>query len=186
MMFKRRRPRDTFGNFREWLWPKAGWSRAAQYVWHRLLRIKDGEHSIALGLAVGAGVSASPFLGTHFVTAALIAWFLGGNIIASAIGTWVGNPFTFPFIWISSFNVGNFLLGRDSTETAFSAPALESLFQSPLEFFGPVLLPMTVGALPVGLVLGVATYIPSNILIDAYKRKRARKQAAEKNGESGV
>ncbi|HCN32100.1 MAG TPA: DUF2062 domain-containing protein, partial [Rhodobiaceae bacterium] len=93
-MFKRRRPLDSLSQFREWIWPRAGWYRATQYVWHRLLRLKGDGHSIALGLAIGAGVSASPFMGTHFVTAALLAWFFGGNIIGSAIGTWVGNPFT--------------------------------------------------------------------------------------------
>ena len=57
-MFKRRRPLDSLSQFREWIWPRAGWYRASQYVLHRLLRLKGDGHSIALGLAIGAGVSA--------------------------------------------------------------------------------------------------------------------------------
>jgi hypothetical protein len=35
----------------------------------------------------------------HFVLSALLAYIARANIIASAIGTVVGNPWTFPFIW---------------------------------------------------------------------------------------
>jgi uncharacterized protein (DUF2062 family) len=185
-MFKRRRPLDSLSQFREWIWTRAGWYRATQYIWHRLLRLKGDGHSIALGLAIGAGVSASPFMGTHFVTAALLAWFFGGNIIASAIGTWVGNPFTFPFIWLSTFNTGNFLLGRGYDDNAFPVMSLENIFLSPLETFGPIIVPMTIGALPVGVLITILTYILTNILIDFYKKKKASREVKKKNVKSGL
>ncbi len=112
--------------------------------------------------------------GTHFATAALLAWFFGGNILASAIGTWVGNPFTFPFIWLSTFNTGNFLLGRGFDDNAFPEISLENIFMSPLEIFSPIIVPMTIGAFPVGVLITVLTYIPSNILINFYKKKKGR------------
>ena len=43
---------------------------------------------------------------------AIIIYFIGGNFIAAVLGTWVGNPASFPFIWLATFNTGNFLLGR--------------------------------------------------------------------------
>ena len=45
--------------------------------------------------------------------AALIAWVFGGNIIASAVGTWAGNPISFPFIWLTTFNIGHLILGTE-------------------------------------------------------------------------
>ena len=56
-------------------------------------------------------MSASPFIGMHLLIAALIAWIFGGNIIASAVGTWAGNPISFPFIWLTTFNLGHLILG---------------------------------------------------------------------------
>ncbi|EJW20757.1 hypothetical protein IMCC14465_14940 [alpha proteobacterium IMCC14465] len=179
-MFKRRRPLDSLSQFREWIWPRAGWYRATQYILHRLLRLKGDGHSVALGLAIGAGVSASPIMGTHFVTAALLAWFFGGNIIASALGTWVGNPFTFPFIWLSTFKTGNFLLGRGYDDTAFPVLSLENILKAPLETFSPIIVPMTIGAIPVGVLIAVLTYIPTNILIDFYKKKKAARAIKKK------
>ena len=47
----------------------------------------------------------------HLLIAALIAWIFGGNI-APAVGTG-GNPISFPFIWLTTFNLGHLILGTE-------------------------------------------------------------------------
>ena len=37
-----------------------------------------------------------------------------GSILASALGTFFGSPLTFPLIWITTFNIGNWFLGTSS------------------------------------------------------------------------
>ena len=170
-MFKRRRPKYLFENLREWVWPRRGWLRAVKYIWHRLVRINDGEHPIALALAFGAAASASPYLGTHFITAALLAWVFGGNIIASTIGTWVGNPFTFPFIWMMTFNTGSLLTGSDAESKDVSSFSFSAILDAPYDALQPIIVPMTLGSLPIGLFLGVMTYFPTYWLIGVYKEK---------------
>ena len=105
-MFKRRSPLSVLEQIREFFWPSMGWSRAFTYLKHRVIRISDTQRNIALGLAIGAGVSFSPVMMTHFIQGAILAYILRANIPAALIGTIVGNPWTFPFIWWASITVG--------------------------------------------------------------------------------
>ncbi|HEU0222394.1 MAG TPA: DUF2062 domain-containing protein, partial [Paracoccaceae bacterium] len=91
--------------------PRKGWRRGFEYLGHRVKRLPDTPHRIALGFALGALVSFSPFFGFHFLYAALLAWIFRGNIIAGLIGTVVGNPFTFPAIAAGSLGLGRWILG---------------------------------------------------------------------------
>ena len=51
-------------------------------------------------------VSFTPLLGLHFLLAIIFAYMIRGNFIAALIGTVVGNPITFPFIWGLIYKVG--------------------------------------------------------------------------------
>jgi len=108
-MFKRRDPLTLLETAREFIWPSMGWKRSFSYLKHRLLRISDSSHSVALGLALGFGVSFTPLLGTHFIQAGLLAYALRCNAFAAIVGTFIGNPWTFPLFWWSGFSFGSFL-----------------------------------------------------------------------------
>ena len=131
-MFKRRNPQTFFERLRQFLWPREGWGRATKYLWQRTVRLSGTPHSIALGLAIGAFASANPILGTHIIWCAIIIYFVGGNFIAAVLGTWVGNPASFPFIWLATFNTGNFLLGRNADDRELPQLSVELLIDAPL------------------------------------------------------
>ena len=65
-------------------------------------------NAIALGFACGSMVSFTPLLGLHFILAIVFAYLIRGNLIAALLGTIVGNPITFPFIWGMIYKVGAF------------------------------------------------------------------------------
>ena len=71
--------------------------RSGQYVTKRILRLTATPHAVAAGVAAGAFTSFTPFMGLHFLLAAVLAWMVRGNLLAPALGTFVGNPLTFPF-----------------------------------------------------------------------------------------
>jgi len=71
------------------------------------MRLSDTPRNIALGLAIGAGVSFSPIMFTHFIQGGILAFIFRANIPAAIIGTAVGNPWTFPFIWWASLSLGS-------------------------------------------------------------------------------
>lgn len=120
-MFKRRRPRTILQNTREFFWPSMGWIRACRYVRHRIIRLSDTSHKIAAGLAIGLAISFTPIIGTHFIQAGLLAYLIRANVLASLIGTFAGNPWTFPFMWWSAISFGSFLFGM------FGLPASTAL-----------------------------------------------------------
>lgn len=89
MLFKRRREASVLEKIRVFLWPRRSWSRSVNYVMLRVNRLSGSAHTIALGCAAGIFVSFTPYLGFHFIIAATIAFIIGGNLLASALGTFL-------------------------------------------------------------------------------------------------
>ncbi|OCX61638.1 hypothetical protein BFP70_15120 [Thioclava sp. SK-1] len=135
MVFKRRDKRPMLSALRDALWPRTGWARAFHYVKHRINRLPDRPHRIARGIMAGVFVSFTPLFGFHFVTAAALAWILRGNILAAILGTFFGNPVTFPIIAVSSIKLGHFLLGHD--RAPLPPPPLEGRYDGPKDFPPP-------------------------------------------------
>lgn len=170
-MFQRRNPLPLLHRARELVWPKSGWRRASLYVAHRLSRLPGTPYRIAAGFACGAAVSFTPFMGFHFVGAALLALVVRGNLIASAIGTVVGNPWTFPFIWLWSYHLGRWLLGGSAGPGVPEELSMTYIFEN----FSSVFWPMTVGGLPTAMVAWFAFFWPAHVVVSQYQRRRRRR-----------
>jgi uncharacterized protein len=157
MLLKRRGRVTLVERLRLWLWPRISWRRSGSYHLKRLLRLSGSRYAVAMGCAVGAFASFTPLIGFHVLISVATAWLLRANIIAAAIGTLVGNPLTFPFIWASTFKVGQLMLpGPDQSAPPTLDFALEQ--KSPWQIW-PLLKPMLLGAIPLGLIVGSITYL---------------------------
>lgn len=156
------------------LWPRAGFRRTARYVAHRLARLPGTPHRIAAGFAAGAAVSFTPLIGFHFIGAALLALLLRGNLLASAIGTAVGNPWTFPFIWAWTYGLGRWILGH--TRGMTTLPAHLSLIHI-FDNFWSIFLPMLVGGIPTAILAWLIFYFPIRNLVKGYQSARRRRLA---------
>ena len=104
-MFRRRTPLTKLSQIRSVVWPERGFRRLFAYLFQRVVRLPDTSASVAVGVASGVAASFLPFIGLHFFIAALLALLLRGNVLASAIGTLFGNPWTFLFIWVSDYRL---------------------------------------------------------------------------------
>jgi uncharacterized protein (DUF2062 family) len=179
-MFRRRHPIPLGQRVHGWLWPQMGWRRLGTYLIRRLTRLPGTPHSIATGFACGTAISFTPFLGLHTVLSVLLAFLLRGNYLAAMVGTLVGNPWTFPFIWVASAELGHALLGG-------APPSLEA-FQGPhfdafVHKLGGLIWPMAVGSLPLGTLAGLAVYFPVARTVAAYqtgRRHRRERRRAER------
>ena len=152
------------------------WSRQKKYWLVRLKKLRGSPNSIAIGFACGVGVSFTPFVGAHLVLAMFFAWCLRGNIIAAALGTAFGNPWTFPFIWLSVLYTGKKLLGEgfdgivDVDFKSLFSKAFEALINFDFEDFlfdiWPIFYPMIIGAVPYMIIFGMLTYLlVKNVLV---------------------
>ena len=144
------------------------WGRVFRYWTFKLKRLQGSPYAIACGFACGAAVSFTPLIGFHFILAAALAWALRGNIIASAIGTAVGNPWTFPFIWAGIIWLGTKILGYERGQELPADLTIGTIFEEP----GTVLLPMLVGGLPTALVVWVVFYFPIRRVVGNYQHHR--------------
>jgi hypothetical protein len=182
-VFQRRIALHPLRKLREALWPSIGWTRATKYVWRRVWRLTGTPHSIAVGIAAGAFMSFTPFLGFHIAGAMLIAWVFGGNLVAGAFGTLVGNPVSYPAIWWASYDLGNWLIGTnpndkiDLVDTLMSSKAFDVIL--------PVLVPMSIGSIPLGLLAAFISYFAIKSTVAAYQLRRREKLEARVMARSG-
>jgi uncharacterized protein (DUF2062 family) len=197
MVFRRRDRPPFVDRARDFVYPRSGWRRALEYVGHRVRRIPDTPQRIALGFACGVFASFSPLFGLHFFYAAFLAWLVGGNVVASLVGTFAGNPLTFPLIASVSMALGRRILGYGGSGRDFGRvtdafkqggeglwQGLKSLFgygepdwNKLAAFFTDVLWPYFVGGLLPGLVAAVASYYVTLPLIAAYQAARRQRLA---------
>ncbi len=206
MVFKRRKKLPWWKATLRFFWPKSGWSRAFQYVKHRVRRLPDPPHRIARGIFAGVFVTFSPFFGFHFFLAAGLAWIMRGNIVASLLATFVGNPLTFLAIGASSLQTGYYILGirnvpefqehgtlgtkfvdagRDLKDNIWALFTDARADWTRLEiFYDEVFFPYMVGGIIPGLIAGGVAYYLSLPVIQAYQNRRkgrlAKKIAALK------
>ena len=173
-MFRRRHPRPLWKRLRGWIWPHIGWRRAGAYVVARVKRMPGTPHSIAAGFACGTAISFTPFVGLHLIGAFGLALVCRGNYIAAWVGTLVGNPWTFPFIWLFTYQLGRFLLGYDvgSHPSEIEGWTAADLIAE----LGRVIWPMTVGGVPTGIVAGLAVYFPIARGIASFQEARRRRR----------
>ena len=176
----------------EFFYPRSGWLRAIEYVKLRLKRLPDTPRNIAIGIACGVFVTFTPLFGFHFFLAAFLAWVLRGNILASLLATFVGNPITFPFIAAVSYRTGLFMMGRGSERNVWRKvtdgfgemfSTLWTNFKSiffggglpwdPVQrVFHEVFLPYLIGGILPGLVFAALFYWVSRPMIAAYQKRR--------------
>lgn len=153
---------------RLFFWPRGGWRKAIRYGLIQMAQMPSSPYALAIGFSAGAFVSFTPFLGFHFLLAAAIAWVLRGNIIASALGTIVGNPLTFPFIWAMDYIVGIWILeGRLLRFEEVSLP-------SNLNDVANIFYPLFVGGLLSGLVCGAVVFILIYTSVRLYRHHQSK------------
>ena len=163
------------------------WSRQKRYWIAKIKRLKGTPQSVAKGIACGVAVSFTPFVGAHFVLAMSSAWILRGNIVAAALGTAFGNPWTFPFIWISVLYTGRKMLGvgydgiADVKFTTLFSDAFKALMNMDFGVFWsdiwPILYPMIVGCIPYVLISWWLSYIPIKNILEKRRKKIMRSEA---------
>jgi len=194
MLLKRRQPLSLVVRVRNALWPTRSFERSIRYMFLRLARIRATPHSIALGCAAGVFAIFTPFFGFQMLLAALLAIVLRGNVFASQVGTFAGNPITYPLIWVSTFTLGSIFLGNpanaDLSHFQTGAQALgESLtsgsrdsIATAVQGLWPVLKPMALGALLLGGAVSGVIYVLIRRLLEL--QKSAQRPAPVKTAAS--
>ena len=165
-------------------------SRTKKYISLSIKRIKGTPQALSLGLATGIAISFTPFIGLHALLAIFISFIIGGSMAAALIGTLFGNPWTFPFIWYLTFEIGQFMnYGFFSYEEGFSFKIIKKEISTLLvilkniivfanipeleENLGKLkLIPfMIVGSIPLVFITWIVSYFSFYIIFKSYRKK---------------
>ncbi len=165
-------------------------SRAKKYISLSIKRIKGSPQALSSGLATGIAVSFTPFIGLHALLAIFISWIIGGSMAAALIGTLFGNPWTFPFIWYLTFEIGQFInYGFLLSEEEFSFQIIKKeiftllvilkniiVFANMPELLENVeklkLIPfMIIGSIPLLVVSWLFSYFSFLMIFKSYRKK---------------
>jgi len=188
MLFKTRQKSTFISKFFNLLWPKKGWKRIIKYISLRLKRLPGSPHSIALGFTFGVTAALTPLFGLHFLIGIFLAWLFRVSVVASLIGNLLGNPWTFPFICVLNFKVGNFFYATSdqidinmkllSNELYLLWNTIYKLFielnySQSLNYLSQLKLipPMLLGSLFTIIVVGIPCYFISRFIITNYRNK---------------
>jgi uncharacterized protein (DUF2062 family) len=194
-MFRRRKQMSVVHQVRSVVWPERGFRRLFSYLFQRVIRLPGTPFSIASGIACGVFASFTPFLGLHFILAAALALALRGNVLASAIGTFFGNPWTFVPIWLVSYEVGFELIHFNAGQGSAAQLTIDELLSVMgdiarfLTFSGKitwvdlkaslehVLMPLLFGGVVLGIVAWLISFCLTYNAVKAWRAHRVRKLA---------
>lgn len=192
-MFRRRTPLTILSQIRSVVWPERGFRRLFSYLIQRVVRLPGTSGSIAIGVASGVAASFLPFIGLHFLIAALLALLLRGNVLASAIGTFFGNPWTFVFIWVSDYRLGLWLLKQSGYGDQFVVLQLRQLadimtvfihfftfstgvsWEQVAEPFEQVFLPMVIGGTVLAFMSWFSAFVLCYYSLEWWRAHRAKR-----------
>ena len=154
-----------------------GWSRYLKFLWIRLNRLRATPHAIALGFAFGAFSSFTPFMGLHITLGGFLAYVFRGNLIAAAVGTVVGNPFTFPIIWYAVYWIGASMMGEavSAQVTMDSSEGFFSILFGPFDQAWPIILRMAIGSLPLGVPIAILCYVVVKTAVVGFQHNRRQR-----------
>jgi uncharacterized protein (DUF2062 family) len=197
VVFRRREKRTTAERLQALVYPKGGWVRAARYVRHRLTRLPDPPHRIARGIWAGVLISFTPLFGFHFLGAGLLAYLMRGNVVAAILGTFFGNPVTFPLIAVGSVQLGHWMLGT-GVDGVPASQILSAFGQAGREvwsnlfaymtggdaewgklshFYNGLFKPYLIGGIMPGIISATVCYYLSLPVISAYQKLRQKRRS---------
>ena len=194
MPFGRKKKKKLIISFFNFIKVFFAFSRTKKYIRLSIKRIKGSPQALSLGLATGIAISFTPFIGLHALLAIFISWIIGGSMAAALIGTLFGNPWTFPFIWYFTFEIGQFINnGFMSYQAEFSFQSIKKeiftllvilknivVFANILELEESVknlkLIPfMIVGSIPFVVITWLFSYFLSLTIFKSYRKKVKKK-----------
>lgn len=141
-------------------------------VRHRLVRIEDTPHSIALGSAIGMFFGFTPLFGLKTLLSILTAWIFRSSKLASAITVTLHDVFlpAAPVIYYWEFQMGMWILhGRFSRRPRFGHMVLRDYME--WTTFFTLGRPMLVGSIFLALPSALLVYFFLRTLLTRARRE---------------
>lgn len=149
-----------------------------QKAYERFVKIRGNPREIALGFALGVFVGISPTMGLQTAIAIFLAALFKWNKISAAVGVWISNPLTAPFLYSITYFAGARILGMDIN---LHQPDIGvTTFFLIIEQAPGIFWAMSVGGIVLGLPIAVAAYTFAFSGVSKYQEGIRRRLAARR------
>lgn len=155
------------------------------YLYHTSMRAHGKPRQIAMGMAIGVFAGLMPYAISQTVVALALATIFKQNRVSAAAGTWISNPFTSLPLYFLGYAMGALLLGRELLSYAIIKQEITevgSFGEAAALLLSQLGLPIVLGTLILGAVLGVISYFITYQAVIAY-RIRANHRKLERAHE---
>lgn len=150
--------------------------RRTSQIIEDIKHLKGDPNYIASGMSIGIFIGITPTFPFHTVLALALAYIFRASKAAAALGVWIGNPLTIPFIYFGSYKTGSMLLG-----TSFPFDIKYLTFTELTKLGLEATLALLTGGVIIGIVPAVASYFITRRLVKKYRsRRRIKKINQEK------
>lgn len=178
----------TSGAFKKRLRHPLSFGRRRKILLLELLGREAPLEQVAAAVALGVAIGFSPFVGFHLVMALALATVLRLNRLDAALGTLVGNPWTFPPVYAVGYKLGRALLHHDAHRVppmnwgALLHGGMGWIFhplQTAREVFGPRafvprLYAFVLGTSVLAVLVGALAYFATLAALQLYHRRHPR------------
>lgn len=151
-------------------------------MWARtIITIRATPRQVATGVALGAFIAFTPFIGLQMLLAGLFATLIGASRKAAVLAVWISNPFTIGPIFALTYQIGVWLVAASAASAAVlnpqpTQPLPEVLTTSSgwtmgavLQAGEGVLVPLLLGGVVLGIVASAVSYVLTHRGIVAYQ-----------------
>lgn len=157
-------------------------------VFRWVLKLRSSPRAIAGGLGVGMFVAFTPTVGLQIILAIIAATLCNVNRPAAVVPVWITNPVTVAPVYTFNYWLGSMIwpgpplaevakvfgdIGRALTHLDFWD--LKEPVVAMLQLGKDILIPLLIGSIEVGVVLGILTYVVSLKLLYFFFRRKAQK-----------
>jgi len=140
--------------------------KTAQFI-ESVKQLKGDPHFIAAGMAIGIFVGITPTFPFHTFIAIILAYLLRASKAAAAIGVWIGNPLTIPFIYLGSYKTGALILG-----TSLPFDAKYTTFSELTKLGFDATIALLTGGVIIGIPFAAAAYFITRRLVKKFRSRR--------------
>jgi uncharacterized protein (TIGR03546 family) len=147
--------------------------RSLRYHWLKILRLQDDPRKLAWGMAIGVFVGVTPTIPFHTIAVLTLAPLFRVSVITAVLGVQLSNPLTIPFLYLTAFKVGHFLLHRGAPlrlpETYTWANSLDLIWRGGVA--------LQVGGVIIAIPPAILAYFLTRWIITRYRRLKALRVA---------
>jgi uncharacterized protein (TIGR03546 family) len=148
-------------------------------TFERFIKIRGRPEEIALGFALGTFIGVTPTMGIQIPVAVFFAALLKWNKISAALGVWITNPLTAPFIYSLTYMTGAKILSVNKLTNLTDDLTLSGI-RMILKKAPEVLFALTAGGIVIGVPLAIVAYYLSYVVIKKNRDKIKNKLAQQK------